>query len=445
MRIARAVAAASLVVCSASVANAQEYNLVLKTGAGYTDNVRRVATDQETAGAAIVGVEFTAQRDRGRLTLQGLADLSYLWFFGTDAADDEIIGDANFRATYQIVQDRFSWTATESYSRLREDFLAPISPNNSQGFNQFTTGPNLTLPLSASLDFEAEARYSRSDYESSQEFDSERYLGGIGLTRRLSARSQIGIRASTEKFEAVDDSVILENPDFDRREYTIEFLTQSNRTDLTLEAGLTEVEGAIVDESGPLVRVLLQRRLTPTFTLQLDAGRQFSTTGERARRFRIDEAPTSDFDLLLPAAEPFEETRYGVTLTYRRPRTLVSVGAAQVREDYSVSTAVNRRLQDYRLVFQRRMTPQLDLTLQAGQTSDKLRAQPYNVDDRFIGATLRWRFTRAVSLALAAEDRKRDGSFNGFDYNERSARLLLRYSPWTPDVATTEAVEGPMR
>lgn len=422
---------------------AQDYNLILKTGVGFTDNVTRTAASPESASAAIAGLEFTAQRDQGRLTLEGIADISYLWFFGTDVVDNDLFGSADFRGAYEIIQDRFSWMASESYARLREDFLVPFSPNNSQGFNQFQTGPNITLPLTSNMDFEAEGRYSRSDFSSSEEFDSERFLGGIGLTRRLSPRSQIGISASVERFEASDTTVVLDNPEFDRREYSLEFLTDSVRTELNIEAGVTEVEGAVVDQSGPLFRILLLRRLTPSFSLQFDAGREFSTTGERARRFRVDEAPTSDYDLLLPAAEPFEQTRFGATLFYRRPRTTVSLTGSSVKEEYSVSTSVNRRLSDFRFIFQRRMTPQLDLTVQLGQTTDKLEAQPYDIEDRLLGVAVRWRFTRAMSVALTLEDRQRDGSFGGFDYDERSARLLLRYAPWSPDSVTTEEVEGP--
>jgi hypothetical protein len=372
----------ALALLTSGALRAQDYNLILKTGVGYTDNVTRTAASPDSASAAIAGLEFTAQRDTGRLTLEGIADISYLWFFGTDVVDNDLFGSADFRGAYEIIQDRFSWMASESYSRLREDFLLPFSPNNSQGFNQLQTGPNLTLPLSANMDFEAEGRYSRSDYSSSQEFDSERFLGGIGLTRRLSPRTQIGISGSVERFEAEDTTVILDNPEFDRREYSLEFLTQSVRTELNIEAGVTEVEGAAVDQSGPLFRILLLRRLTPTLSLQFDAGREFSTTGERARRFRVDEAPTSDYDLLLPAAEPFEQTRFGGTLTYRRPRTTMSLTASSVKEEYSVSTSVNRRLGDFRFVLQRRMTPQLDLTFQAGQTTDKLEGQAYDVEDR---------------------------------------------------------------
>jgi hypothetical protein len=427
---------------AASTAVAQDYNLVFKAGAGYTDNVTRTVFDAESAAAAIAGVELTAQRTKGRLTLEGLADVTYLKFFSTDLAEDDVLANADFRGTYQIIPDRFSWTAVESYAQLREDFLVPFSTANSQGFNQFTTGPDLRLPISGNMDFEATARYARSNYESTEEFDSERMLASAGLTRRMSARSQIGLTASIERFEVAEDVVLLEDRDFDRTEFAAEYAAQSARTDLSIQAGLTQVEGAAVDSDGPLVRLALRRRLTPSFTLLLDAGREFSTTGERGRRFRIDDAPASENDLLLPAAEPFEQTRYSGTLTYRRPRTTVSFSAAVIREDYEVSTFINRRLLDYRLAFTRRMTPQLDFTFQAGQTTDELESQPYDVDDRLLGLGLRWRFTRAMSIALSIEDRERDGSFNGFDYSERSARLLLRYSPWSPDAATTEAVEG---
>src|SRR5689334_2512140 len=144
---------------------AQDYGFAVNAGVGYSDNVTRSVFEKESASAGIVGVELSARKDTGRLQYEGYGDVSYIRYFGTDVADDDVVGNMDLRGSYEFVPDRFGWSITDSYTQLRENFLIPASPNNRQGFNQFITGPDLRMPFGGDYEFRGNARYSRSDYE----------------------------------------------------------------------------------------------------------------------------------------------------------------------------------------------------------------------------------------------------------------------------------------
>jgi hypothetical protein len=205
-----------------------------------------------------------------------------------------------------------------------------------------------------------------------------------------------------------------------------------------LEAGTSEVDGAASGDSGPLLRATLSRALTPSLTLQLNASRQFATTGEQPRRFLVTDTIDLSDDLLLPAAEPYEETRYGLGLSYRRPRTSVTLAASRSKSDFEAPRLItdpnfDRDTNSYSITFNRRLTPRVDVTLRAVRDQDELVSESYDVADQSLGGTLQWRLTRSIGVGFNLEQRKRSGGLLGDNFSEFSGNVLLRYSPWTPD------------
>jgi hypothetical protein len=409
---------------------AQDYGIAINAGVGYSDNVTRSVFEKESASAGIVGVEVSARKDTGRLQYEGYGDLSYIRYFGTELADDDVVGNMDLRGSYEFVPDRFGWSVTDSYTQLRENFLIPASPTNRQGFNQFITGPNLRLPFGGDYEFRGDARYSRSDYEQSSEFDAQRYSANLELRRLLGQRSSLGVRASRERFSygQLEDTAF--DTEFDRSEYALRFETVQARTDLSLEAGVTSVEGDTLDESGPLARIEIRRRISPALTLAFDGAREFATTGERPRQFRPDDVSQPDDDTNIPSAEPFTQTRAALNLIYNQTRTEWLIGAAYVREQYEETTTLDRKLFEYRAAITRTLSPRLQIGASGAIGKDKLEILDYDVMDSNYGINVRWRATNALSLVLIGEYFDRDGSLAGaFDYHELAGRLLLRYVP----------------
>jgi hypothetical protein len=421
---------------------AQDYGFAINAGVGYSDNVTRSVFEEEAASAGIVGIELSAFKDTGRLQYEGYGDLSYISYFSTDVADDDVVGNMDLRGSYEFVEDRFGWSITDSYTQLRENFLIPASPNNRQGFNQFITGPNLILPFGGDYELRGDARYSRSDYEESSEFDAQRYSANLELRRQLGQRSSLGVRASRERFSYSELEQTDVDDEFDRSEYALRFQTTRSRTDLLLEGGVTSVKGDTLDESGPLARIEIRRRISPALTLALDGAREFATTGERPRQFRPDDVSQPDDDTLIPSAEPFTQTRGALNLIYNQQRTEWMIGAAYVREQYEETTALDRKLLVYRAEITRTLSPRLQIGASGAIGKDSLDALAYDVQDSQYGINLRWRATTGLSLVMIAEYFDRDGSLAGaFDYQELTGRLLLRYVPGASGASAPAPVE----
>jgi hypothetical protein len=419
-------------------------NLVIFGGATYSDNVFRSGIDEQSGVAAVVGFEVLALKQAGRLTLEALGDLSFLRYLGS-VSESDVNGGISGRGRYDLVPDRFAWTLEGSYTQLREEFLLAQSPGNRQSLTRLTTGPDIRQPLGGQTDLLAELRYARNDYESSNDFDYQSYLGRVALSRDLSSRSQLAIGGGFEKFDLGDQAL---NPgidsDFDRREYFVRFNLSNARTTLRAELGRAEVDGIAFDESGPLVRINLTRAVTPTVTVALQAAREFTTTGERSGAFVGGETAQLDDDISRPAGEPFEQTRYGVSINYTRPRTQLSLLADRTKEDYVLG--LQRRATQYAVRGQRRLTPQLDITAQVGRLEDELVGARYDIGETIFRSSLRWRLTRSFALSFGIDKRRRSGSqLAAGDYSEFSGQVVVRYSPWSPDVTTEDAVEGIMR
>jgi hypothetical protein len=138
-------------------------------------------------------------------------------------------------------------------------------------------------------------------------------------------------------------------------------------------------------------------------------------------------------DLTLAASEPFEETRFGLGLTYRRPRTSFSVSGSRTKSDFESRNDLDRTTNTYQVTFSRRLTPRADFTLRAGRDEDALDTGTYDVTDSSVGATLQWRLTRSIGFGVNVEQRERSGGASGDNFSELSGNVLLRYSPWTPD------------
>lgn len=435
--------ACSALALGAAPLLAQDYGFAVNAGVGYSDNVTRSVFEKESASAGIVGIELSAFKDTGRFTYEGYGDLSYIRYFDTEVADDDVVGNMDLAGSYEFVEDRFGWSITDSYTQLRENFLQPSAPGNRQGFNQLTTGPNLMIPFGGDYEFRGEARYSRSDYETSSEFDAQRYSAQLELNRQLGQRSSLGLRVGRDRFRysELEDTGL--DDEFDRSEYALRFDTTRARTEFMVEGGLTTVKGDTLDESGPLARLEIRRRITPALTLAFDGAREFATTGERPRQFRADDIPPPDDDTQLPSAEPFTQTRGALNLIYNQTRTEWMIGVAYVREQYEETTELDRKLFEYRAEITRTLSPRFQVGVAGAIGNDKLEVLSYDVQDSQYAINLRWRATTALSLVLIGEYFDRDGSLAGaFDYHELAGRLLLRYVPGASgNAASTQAGE----
>ncbi|MCB1624588.1 MAG: hypothetical protein KDI32_08370, partial [Pseudomonadales bacterium] len=408
--------AAAVLLCATGVSTAvgqtagggqaSDYNFIVKTGAGYSDNVERVGSNGTSSLLGIVGVELVANRDSGRLQLASGIDLSMYHYFDAVRDADQFVGGGNLNARYEIREDRFFWVVDDTLTQVRENFRLPTSPDNRQNYNTFTTGPDLRWRFSPTMDATAELRYSRRDAGRDSTLNSQSYLARGLLTRAFSPQSRLSLAVATEKFN-VEPSPLVQQADFDRREYYLRWLSVTSRTNFFVEAGLSQIDGNTNNESGPLLRANVSRQVSPSLTVTLSGARQFAVTGDQGQRFRINDTIDLADDLILPAAEPFEQTTARIDANYRRPRTELTLSYGRSKEDYKFATQLKRDTSDLRAAFLRRLTPRSQVQIFAGQTTDSINGQSYDVTEKYVGAAVLWRLTQSLSIASSVDRRNR--------------------------------------
>lgn len=416
------------------------YNFIVKAGAGYSDNVERVGANGQSSLLGIVGMEMSARKETGRLQLNGGLDLALLHYFDAVRDADQVVGGGNVRARYEISEDRLFWVLDDAFTQVRENFRLPTSPNNRQNLNTLSTGPDFRWRLTPTLDFTSELRYTRRDSGDQSQLDSQSYLARLLLTRNFSPSTSLSLAGSGEQFD-VNPTLASTQRDFDRREYFLRWLSGSARTTLSMEGGISEIDGATRNDSGPLVRVSVRRMITPSIRLNLSGARQFAVTGEIERDFRLNETIGLADDLVLPAAEPYEQTQFGADLEFQRPRTAATLSYQQTQEDYTFAAQFQRDTTVIQGSVLRRLSPRAELRLRVGYTTDQIKDQTYNIKDKYVGMGVLWRLTRAISFSAAVDRRDRSGGVFGDDYQELYGSFQIRYSPFGPDSGIESAVD----
>ena len=138
---------ASVVGCciwmSMSTARA-DLNLDAEIGAEHSDNVRRVATDEQSDTIGTARVTLTLEEMRPRLEARIAADVQYRHYFD-DSYDSEVVGGLSGDVAWSILPERFIWIVQDNYGQIAADRAQPDTPDNREDINYFTTGPDLRL------------------------------------------------------------------------------------------------------------------------------------------------------------------------------------------------------------------------------------------------------------------------------------------------------------
>jgi len=428
-----------LVIAALLSANAsgQELQYGVRAGASYSDNVRRTATDEESSGAALVGVDIRALRETGRLQYDVYGDVEYREYFEDDV-DSETFGRLIAETSYAIVPETFDWMLSGSFDQIREDILSPAAPGNIEDVITLSTGPRVTGRVGDAFEVQGEAHYTLADY-SERPFDSETVGGTLALGRRLSERSFLGAGASYDDVTYKSDLGLVA-PDFERREYFLRFNTQGSRTTFDADVGVAQIEGTGFDEDGPMARLRLTRRLTPSLSGFVEYTREFPTSADATLEPQsIDGAVVGDASLLFAGPRENESGQVGVL--FRRTRTSGMLAVAHREETSLTIPALGRDVNDINASISRQMTSRSTISGFARYTEDSIdtpTAPTVDSEETVIGAQLSLAFGRMLSVDFIVQRRERDSDDAGGSFEELSGGVFVRYGT-TRRLGTTGA------
>lgn len=441
----------------------QAYAYGIDAGVGETDNVTLAPTNKISQTIATVDADFTVDK-RSRLfdvnAIGNFSDLDYL----QNAYGNEFLGRFDGTADAAIVPGRLIWVLRDDFGQSALDPYTPTTPNNIENINYLTTGPDLKLRFGGINFIDVSARYARAQYQTSP-FNSNRLLGSVALGRDVSAGGAISLNANTER--VMFDNTEL-NTDFERSSGFGRYEVHGVRTDFFGELGGTVVSRSGISAlsplnvvpgstitlvtqppavagqpggpgslSGPLAKIELSRRISPSAKVILAAGRDLT---DASSSFSVQTTGVTGINSIGAAAlssDSYRETYASASWQYVRNRTTMAITGRWEKDVYPGLRELDVTLPSVDFRIERRVTRAFTAQLLGSYRKTDyphaaLAPQIIGSTDYangILGAALAWRHGRGLEVRLRCDHDSYSASNGNTGYRETRAFLTVGYRP----------------
>lgn len=457
---------------------APAYTYGVDAGVGETDNVALTPTDKISQTIAITDLDFTVNRQSRLFDANAAGDFSYLDYL-QKAFGNELLGRFDGVADAAIVPGRLTWTVRDDFGQAGVDPYTPVTPNNIESINYFTTGPELKLRFGGINFLDLSARYGRTQYQISP-FNSNRVLGSAAVGREMSAGTSVSLNATTEHVMFADTAV---NADFTRTSAFGRYELQGARTAVIADLGVSTVNQSSVSGAnalplpiiqqtggttglgvqglpvlaepggsltGPLARLQLTRVVSPSAKVILTAGQILT---DASSSFSTQTTGATG----IPTAVPGEQTAGTYRATYasagwqfQHNRTTMAVTGRWEKDVYPGLASLDVTMPSLQFNVQRRMTRALTLQVLGSWSQFHY---PYTVlaqqvagstdfANSLIGASLIWRHGRGLEVRLRCDHESYTVSNGNTGYQETRAFLTVGYRPGSTTIDGTDLGAG---
>jgi len=335
----------------APIAHAQTFDYGMDVGVGETDNVALASRNPISQTLGVADLDFALNQKTRLLNVDAKGDFSYLDFL-QHAYSNELIGRFDGLGKLSLVPERLNWVLQDDFGQAQVDPFAAVTPNNRENINYLSTGPDLSLRLGSTGFADLTGRYARTHYAVSP-FDNNRAIGTAALGVDLSPRSRLSIDGSTQHVR-FDNTV--NNIDFTRSSAYGDFTAHGARTDLTLNLGATKVDQGSLSITGPLVKVELSRKLSPSATLTLAAGRDLTDASMGFSTPQTGAIGTIGTTQAVRTSGNYTLTYGSVGWLYQRDRTTLGLSGRWEKDAYDGQDILDRQLANAELNIDRRLT-----------------------------------------------------------------------------------------
>lgn len=414
-------AAVVLALWGADSVHAAEFGYAARLGAAYSDNVELVPVDEVDSSAGVAGLTLTGGKSTGRLQYDVLGDIEY-WDYVEEDVESQEYGRLSANSSYAFVPERFEWLLSGAFDQGRSDPLRPAAADNLENVLTGSTGPRVRVRLGDAAEALAEAHYAMADY-SERTFDSETTGGLLTVGRRFAERSYLGLGASYD--EVTYEDIGQAAGDFERLEYFLRLNANGTRTQVDADVGYAEITTNDLEESGPMVRLTLTRRMTPYVSGYVRATREYPTSAGVASSGSVTPGSLGDATVLSGAARENESAEVGFNVA--RPRTAMQLGYIWRQESTVFTTVQERTAQEVRGSISRQFATRSTGTLFGAYLSEDVEVADGNADETTYGLELSFSLGRSLSLDLRAQQRDRDADRPENNYSELSGGIFLRY------------------
>lgn len=394
----------------------------VQVGVIESDNIERLPSGGGDETIGVVDLGFTWHDKRPWFDADIDADVSHLNYF-QHTYSDEFIGNFLGALKINLAPDLLSWDITDNFGQAPLEPLVPITPNNRENINYFSTGPTLSLPLGQTTQLDVTGQYGRVDYQVSP-LDSTVLTGGVGLLHELSSISTISINARDEGIRFANDQL---NVDYDRQEAFARFDTKGSRTELGVDLGYSLLHLPGASGGIPLARLDLSRRVSASSTIGVGLGHDYSDGADSFRLVQAVQGATLNTLPILVAAAPFVGTYGTLAWNFRRARTTLNLSASYFRDRYQTDATLNNNRTVVEAFAARQITPVLQLALTEDMIRWQFTSEGESATTTDTGLQLTWRAGSRLSVFLTYYLAKGSGNIPGFQYTENRVWLSIGY------------------
>lgn len=406
----------------------QSLDFGVTAGAIWSDNISMQSQNEESGTIAEVGLDLRYNQRSRRLQTDIEINTAYQRYVD-DEFDDDFIGGVDGTLIVGVVPDHFEWFFQDNFGQARVDPLAASTPDNSEDVNYFTTGPDVTLRFSNRTSMRIGGRYSLTDYETA-ELDGDRYSAELALIRQVSGASALSLNVRGERLNFDDTLTGGGYDNYDRYEGFVRYELSNSRTDLGVDVGYNSIDDGTDSSAGSLLRLVLDRQISPSSSIQIRAGSEFSDAGNVFRSMQEVSGVSTDPEKVIETADALER-RFGLLgWRFSRNRTWFGFDAEYSDESYENDVTLDRSLVRYGAYIGRQLTPNVRVEFDARMSNEDFDRSDVEVDEFQTLAALHWALGRTLSCRLQYEYRDRDGSsVEVQQYQESRASLFLTWFP----------------
>lgn len=364
--------------------SAQRGNYIeANAGVVYNDNILLTPASPQGDTLVMIGLLADTDHQSPRLDYRLASDLSLVKYLqGTFKTQP--FGYLDGFADYWFVPGFFSWTVRDTFSQFTITQNAPLTPDNLESLNLFTTGPRFRLTPTLRTTVQIDGIYSVANSSSNSPLyvnvDNRRYGGVLTVSHALSS---ILSGYVTTTYDDVKYKNTVDNTDFTSAAVMGGIRFADARTILDISGGyqrlrttkvVTEesVIGVVertVEEtpSGVTWKADLSRLISPTQRISLHALRQAS---DAANLFRLnfDQPVGSTIGNQVVTGEPFKYTVYGATWRFQYARTSFQINLLDTSSRYQTTTSANSDSKIISALFARQLSPALNWDIGASYT-----------------------------------------------------------------------------
>lgn len=345
------VSAALLVASTAPVRADVAWSL--DAGASHTDNAtladENASEDTLTSVGGSIDYDHKSRRVEAALTGRG----NYVHYVD-DTFDDDFQSFARGSLVFGVAPETFLWSVEDTFGQIAIDQFQPVTPENRQNVNNFSTGPDLILRVGDQSDVKLSGRYGTSSYEDTDRIDSETLEATVSFERHLSELSSWALVASNHRVKYDSPG----NPEYDQPSLYASLQATGGRQSFTVDLGANQVDIAGRKDTNPLVRVAWNRRIARSWTMDLHARSEYQNTSEQFISQNLTRNPgTAEVGISEAPAAAYEA---GVGFAFDRARTQFELETGYTRLDYVVDNGLNEKTWYAGAGVTRRHTPQLE-------------------------------------------------------------------------------------